>query len=101
MGQFTLPDLKIVDCDAFCEVIFSASHPRICSGTFSTGSTSKLTALPIMNFVYDIQKISKKSGNVFPLLIPFTIREVRRCGKSFSLGFWLPFGYLHMISIVH
>jgi hypothetical protein len=47
MGQFTLPDLKIVDCDAFCKVIFSASHPRICSGTFSTGSTLRVTGSQI------------------------------------------------------
>jgi hypothetical protein len=29
---------EIVDCGAFCEVVFSASHPRIYFGTFSTVS---------------------------------------------------------------
>jgi hypothetical protein len=29
---------EIADCGAFCDVIFSASRPRICFGTFSTVS---------------------------------------------------------------
>ena len=44
-GDLTLPKYEIVDCGAFCEVIFSTSHPRICLGTFSTASTFGITGL--------------------------------------------------------
>jgi hypothetical protein len=37
-GLMTPHNYEIVDCGAFCEVIFFASHPRICLGTFSTVS---------------------------------------------------------------
>ncbi len=36
--SMTPRNCEIVDCSAFCEVIFSASPPRICLGTSSTVS---------------------------------------------------------------
>ena len=43
---------EIVDCGAFCEVIFLASHPRICFGTFSTVSPESFDSTKIRNVIY-------------------------------------------------
>ena len=48
---------EIVDCGAFCEVIFSASRPRICLGTFSTVSPEIL----FLGFSFVIQHFKSKS----------------------------------------
>jgi len=41
-GLMTPPNYEIVDCGAFCEVIFFASYQRVCLGTFSTVSEGRL-----------------------------------------------------------
>jgi hypothetical protein len=41
-GLMTPHNYEIIDCVAFCEVIFFASHPRICLGAFSIVSTGRV-----------------------------------------------------------
>jgi hypothetical protein len=48
---------EIVDCGAFCEFIFFASHPRICFGTFSTVSPV-INETPPFAFDADFNQIS-------------------------------------------